>query len=857
MIDEGITDYEVETNVFPAELLAKERWFVWKLDEGRKIPRAPWANPDHVDKYVSWKDESMWTDFEEATEWVDKVDAFNHASCIPAYDDESIERIIFFDFDDCRDPDTGEIHPHAWKFIQGQNLHAAISTSGTGLHGFGWGSLPEDYKPSFERELPPWKFHDEPSLEVYASARFIALTGNHIIGTPIGLPDLGETAHDLFHRFGSERVKGTTREPDVSREELADVETTTNVEDIYDAIAHTRPRDIRLRSTVTEERADGVKSLDPSWEHSESGTRLAEFDDHWLYRKGNHRLDALQVVALEERIITNADEYPSGDKFRKAVDALRDRGAHIPELETSRSKPALKQGDSPRPSASTDGGVADTEGSGTASQEPGETDEPLSPSDGDEDGPETTDEQWDEVYRKYSMAEKSEERLTPRYQAVDLMAESEHWLNVVENEVLWRYNDSTGVFQDDGESYARELLVEHLREQYRQSEHSEICDQIRGRYTIRERDLGGPDGYVATENAVLEITKDDVKTHDFDPSYRFITSLETPYDPEAECPRFEQFLQEAVNTDAERKKLQEFAGYCLHHWDLPYHKALFLVGPTASGKSTWLDTIRAMLGSDAASDLTPQQMTTERFGAAELYGTWANIRNDIPASMIENVGQFKEIIAGDPMKAEKKFKNPFMFEPTAKHMFSANQLPDAETDDEAFYRRILLVAFPTSVPRDKRDPDLDNKLQDELPGVLNWALEGLQRLMQQQQFTADRTPGETQRTWEKWGSSVDRFASVGFEEAPGEAVAKSDAYRAYIKYCEDESIPAETQHKFTRKLKQEGIEDGRTYVDGKRQRCYLNIELTSRAEQYLEGDSLGDTSEHGGSATGGKGLDSY
>jgi len=162
------------------------------------------------------------------------------------------------------------------------------------------------------------------------------------------------------------------------------------------------------------------------------------------------------------------------------------------------------------------------------------------------------------------------------------------------------------------------------------------------------------------------------------------------------------------------------------------------------------------------------------------------------------------------------------------------------------------------VPRDARDPELDDKLQAEHEGVLNWALEGLQRLLQQGRFTADRTPGQTQETWEKWGSSVDRFLSVGLEDDDAEDLPKSDAYQAYIQYCEEEGIPAETQHKFTRKLKVEGVEDDRTYIDGSRQRVYCNICLSSRGEELLEtqrdtsddGDSEGDTSDAGGRDSG-------
>jgi putative DNA primase/helicase len=345
---------------------------------------------------------------------------------------------------------------------------------------------------------------------------------------------------------------------------------------------------------------------------------------------------------------------------------------------------------------------------------------------------------------------------------------------------------------------------------------------------------------------VLELERDGVTAHDHEPGYEFIGRVQTPYRPEAECPRFEAFLRESVDSEAARQTLQEYAGYCLMHWDLPYHKALFLVGPTASGKSTFLDTIRAMLGQDAVSSLTPQQMTGERFGGAELYGTWANIRNDIPASMIKETGQFKEITAGDPIKAEEKNEDPFMFQPTAKHLFSANELPDADTDDEAFFRRILLVAFPTTVPRGQRDPNLEDKLQQELPGILNWALEGLHRLRQNGRFSQDRLPGQTQDTWEKWGNSVSRFEQACLDDGDQE-VAKSEVYQAYVAFCEDEGIPTETQHKMTRELKLEGYRDGKAYVDGSQQRVFLNMDWTGRGGQYRDQDTDEQRYNGGGS----------
>jgi putative DNA primase/helicase len=360
---------------------------------------------------------------------------------------------------------------------------------------------------------------------------------------------------------------------------------------------------------------------------------------------------------------------------------------------------------------------------------------------------------------------------------------------------------------------------------------------------------------------VLDLDTSPPTLEDHSPEHEFLSALGTPYEPGAECPRFEQFLRETVPDASDRLKLKEFAGYCLMHWQLPQHKALFLVGPTASGKSTFLDTIRAMLGSDTTASLTPQQMTSERFGGAELYGSWANIRNDINSDMIDNTGTFKELIAGDPIKAEKKFKDPFMFSPTAKHLFSANQLPEASTDDEAFYRRILLVAFPETIPRPERDPRLDEKLQTELPGVLNWALEGLEQMRTQGGFTGDRPPGETQETWEKWCNSVKRFVQVCVEEAGDEQLPKKDAYKAYKGFCDGEGIPVETQHKFTRDFKNySGYEDGRTYVGAgssrKRISVFYDCQFTGRGEEFLDDYTTVDSDDDSETGDGG-GLTDY
>ena len=813
MEGEPYNDYEVESPVHLADLLAQERWFNWKLSEDRKIPRAPYHFTDHHDKFTSWKNQEVWTDYETAAEWAEKLPGMGVASCVPAYEDNTIDRLIFFDFDNCRDPNTGEIHAEAWEFIEKYDLPAYLSTSGTGVHAFGFGSIPEGIKPSFEIELGEWEpapdqFEEPPSMEVYASARFFALTGEHIVGTPQSAAELGQMGHDLFNRFGNEITNTVEHEPSVSETALDDMDATTSHDVLFDAIAATDPRDIRINSTVTEERADGVKSLDPSWEQSESGTRLAMFDDHFLYRKGNHRLDCLQLVALEERIIHDPDEYPTGSDFFDAVDELRDRGARIPEFV------GTVDGERQYPDTDDVDAAAESETGGGG--------------DDDEDDDSEYAISWQEVQRRFQMARDNENDVTKgdaRYEAAKAAMERYDYAADEQTDVLYVYDPDEGYYKERGEPQLKKMLVDRLGRHHDTRTASEVVAKVRGKNYALQSEFDGEPWMVNVDNGVLDVRDRTLYDHDPDKLYRAKTPCE--YDPDAEAPTFEAFVQQATPSTQDAKKLQEFAGYTLLHSQLPFHKALFVVGPQASGKSTFMDLMRDLLGKEAVCSVAPQELIQERFAAVDLHGAMANIRNDIDDEMLRNTGKFKEIVSGDPIKVEEKRQPTFTIEPTAKHLYAANQLPDAAVDDDAFYRRILLVAFPTTVPRDERDPRLDEKLRAELPGVLNWALDGLDRLLDQQGFTGDRGPQATRDTWESWGSSLGKFKDAAIKNEPGAHVPKGKLYNAYLRFCRDRGIPAISgQQKFTQQFTDTpDIGQGQKRIDGKKVRTYTDIEV--------------------------------
>ncbi len=432
---------------------------------------------------------------------------------------------------------------------------------------------------------------------------------------------------------------------------------------------------------------------------------------------------------------------------------------------------------------------------------------------------------WEEIRTTYA-SNKGEGRV----QAADQLIEE---LNVATHRGSGRiyvWDDAEKVYADDGEESVRERLVDVLRSRFSQHEVSEILGMVKPK-TYREE--FGADGFVPVANGDLKVTADTVELTDPTPEHGFRNRSSAEWDPSADAPVFQTYLKQVVKTEEERKTLQEYAGYSLMYWGLPFHKALFLVGPQASGKSTFLSALQEMLGK--TTQLSPQQLVDDEYGAIELEDSWANIASDIPSSLLSNVGRFKEITAGDRIHARRIYEQGYTIRPTAKHFYSANQLPEIKIDDNAFFRRVMIVAFPETVGREDRDPKLGQKLKLEIDGILRWAVEGLQRLLKNEDFTRDLTPQETRRLWDEHASSIGQFKirCLNVTGDNGHAVPKDEVYDAYGQFCMDKGLPTESQRKLTRVLKRDpriGQAKRKPAGADERCRCYTGVEIHAGGE---------------------------
>jgi putative DNA primase/helicase len=257
----------------------------------------------------------------------------------------------------------------------------------------------------------------------------------------------------------------------------------------------------------------------------------------------------------------------------------------------------------------------------------------------------------------------------------------------------------------------------------------------------------------------------------------------------------------SILPESEIPLIQEIFGYLL----IPVNKAqksFVFVGAANAGKSTLLSIAQEiLLGADNVSNI-PWQALGDRFNKAELFGKLANIFADLPSKAIDDGGMFKALTGEDGISAERKNKDPFNFRPYARLLFSCNDIPNNYADrSDGFYRRLLIIRFDKSVPQEKRDPNLRERIAGERDGILTWALEGLRRLMNNNYiFTeTERTKNELLR-YKVESNSALMFLEEHCEIGEGFECVREVLFQKYNDYCKANGLKTMSQTTFNKEV---------------------------------------------------------
>lgn len=303
-------------------------------------------------------------------------------------------------------------------------------------------------------------------------------------------------------------------------------------------------------------------------------------------------------------------------------------------------------------------------------------------------------------------------------------------------------------------------------------------------------------GLLNLKNGVLDLAKRQLLPHDRE---KYITRLSPVlYDPDAKAPVWEQFLASITGNDASLiEYLQVMTGYCLSG-STREQCMFFLFGNGSNGKSTFLDVLSSLCGdycmnaqAETITSTRTRSSGAARSDVARLKGARVvTIEEGDEGAMLDE-GLVKQMTGGNTITARFQYGKEFEFRPEFKLLMATNHKPKVRGTDLGIWRRIRLIPFTQCIPPDKQDMLLPQKLEAELPGILNWALDGLHKWLKNSQggkrhglpFCAAVEDATAEYKQEQ--DRIAAFLSDCTVPAEGEAIQASVLFRTYLNWCSD------------------------------------------------------------------------
>ncbi len=281
---------------------------------------------------------------------------------------------------------------------------------------------------------------------------------------------------------------------------------------------------------------------------------------------------------------------------------------------------------------------------------------------------------------------------------------------------------------------------------------------------------------VVCNNGTLHIPTRRLLPHD--PLLYATSRLEFDYDPAAQAPNFISVMKRLPPEKAEF--VQEFAGYCLTT-DVRHEISVWFYGPIGSGKSTILLGLQAMLSSRCGI-LGVTDIQRSRFGLSNLPGKTLVISTEQPDGIMAT-DIINKIISGEPITIDRKFVTPYEITPYAKVAWALNKFPMITDTNNGIMRRVKIVEFPV-LPDAKQNPDVKERVKTEGAGILNWALDGLDRLRNRGNFNIpDCVKDDTKEFIKNSDIPALFLEDVNAEIGPQYKSGGEQLFEAFDKWC--------------------------------------------------------------------------
>lgn len=289
------------------------------------------------------------------------------------------------------------------------------------------------------------------------------------------------------------------------------------------------------------------------------------------------------------------------------------------------------------------------------------------------------------------------------------------------------------------------------------------------------------------------------------PDTFYLNKLQFKYDPEARSDKWQRFLVEILPEGSEREVLQEFIGSILFP-SFIHEKFLIIVGKGANGKSVLAYVIQLLVGQENISSVSLENLDPKRlFTLAPMENKLLNLVSDMGVIKGAAEGMLKTLVSGEKTLVERKHEDARSVIFKAKHIFISNSIPIFNDTSDGLARRAIIINFKVQfLDPNKANPNLktEDYWIDELPGILNWAIEGVIRLQRRGHLIV---PESSQAEFEELRREVDFTGSyISDHLEPDQAnlpQSPSYLYGPYVRWCESSGHRALSQGMFIRSIK--------------------------------------------------------
>lgn len=358
-------------------------------------------------------------------------------------------------------------------------------------------------------------------------------------------------------------------------------------------------------------------------------------------------------------------------------------------------------------------------------------------------------------------------------------------------------------------SYARKLLA-HARK-------SESAPRIKALLTLAQMDAPVLPDQLDSDPWLLNVGNGmiDLRTGQLHPHRQadLLTKIASAsYDSSASCPTWEKFLENIMGRNQEAVEfLWRAIGYSLTG-DTRENCLFLLHGDGANGKTTLLETLRAVLGEySKQAEFTTflnKERDSVRNDIADLKGARLVVASEVDEGRRLSESLIKSLTGRETLKARFLFQEFFEFQPQLKLWLASNHRPVIRGTDLGIWRRIRLIPFSVKFKEEEQDKELPAKLRSELPGILAWAVQGC-LAWQRDGLPVPEVVSNATADYRAEMDILGQFFEACCVQESKVTTPAADLYNTYKQWAEQGGEHPITQTAFGRRLGERGFEKSR------------------------------------------------